>query len=217
MAFPDLSSLSRLPWGLLLGGAALVGVLWRKSGHKSAAREFPSLAQRLDLTFRASPYKSAIGRIQGELLGRGILVDPDDLRGIRVTFGTKVALDLSLDPRRGRPRNGWVPLDVSARRFQRRFEWAYAAPGNEGILAESKHTAEVLELLDQRTLKSFSVNDDGIVVTFDFGNPPFLPVTLVERIVPLLAAFATDLVNNSKRSALTASIPPTPSELDSDG
>jgi|GEM_PF-6698161 len=202
---------------MLLGGATLLGLLWRKSGHKSAAREFPALANRLGLTFRASPYKSAIGRIQGEVLGRSVLIDPDDLRGIRVTFGTKVALDLSLDPRRGRPRTGWVAIDVSARRFQRRFEWAYAAPGIESILDDSTHTAEVLELLDQRTLKSFSINDDGIVVTFDFGNPPYLPPAMVERVVPLLAAFASELVSHSERVALTPSIAPPPVELESDG
>lgn len=217
MTFPDFSSLSRLPWGMLLGGATLIGLLWRRSGHKSAARDFPALANRLGLTFRPSPYKSAIGRIQGDLQGRGILVDPDDLRGIRVTFGTKVALDLSLDPRRGRPRNGWMPIDVSARRFQRRFEWAYAAPGHEGILEESMHTARVLELLDQRALKSFSINDSGIVLTFDFGNPPYLPVALVERLVPLLAAFASELVRSSAGMGLSPSIPPAQSELDSDG
>jgi hypothetical protein len=181
-----------------------VGLLWRKSGHRTAARDFPELAGRLGLTFRASPYKSAIGRIQGELSGQSVLVDPDDLRGIRVNFGAKVGLDLSLGSRRGRPRTGWVPLDVGARRFRRRFEWAYAAPENVELLDEAQHTAQVLELLELSELKSFSLSEDGMMLSFDFGNPPYLPVALVERVLPLLAAWAAELVELSLKAPLPA-------------
>jgi hypothetical protein len=191
--WPDFSALGSVPWGLVLGAVTVFGFLRKKSGHRDAQRGFPRLAERLGLTFKASSYQSGIGKMSGQVRGYAVVVDPDDQRVIRVQLPHPVGLDLSLEERTQRTRSGYEPFRPETRGAFRRLARAYGSQEGIGRLHTARSSPDVEALLEARELRTFLVTEESIVMGFDFGSPPFLPVALVERAVPILVSWAEEL------------------------
>jgi hypothetical protein len=195
---PDFSSFGgiswgRIPWGLVLGAVTVAGFLRKKSGHREAKRGFPELAERLGLNFKASPYRSGIGRISGQFRGYTVAVDPDDQRAVRVQLPHSLGLDISLEERTGRARAAYEPFRTETRGAFRRLARAYGTAEGVQRFQAARTSHEVEALLDIRELRTFLVTEESIVMSFDFGSPPFLPVRTVERVLPVLVRWAEEL------------------------
>jgi hypothetical protein len=193
MQWPDFSVLERIPWGFVLGAVTLVGLVRRKSGHRRAQREFPELARKLGLEYRPSPYRSGVGRISGNYEGLSVVVDPDDQRGIVVRLTQSLGLDLSLTERPGRPRVGYERFRPDTRGALRRLVRAYGSPPAIVRLESSATSREVEALLEVQQVKTFLVTEESIVITFDFGSPPYLPGDLVQRVLRVFTSWAGEL------------------------
>jgi len=182
-----------LPMGLVFMSVTVFGVLRRKAGHVLAARDYPALAERIGLTHRASPYKTGVGSLTGELGGLRVIVDPDDQRWIAVRYGDvdRPRIEVHTYEHNKRMPSGLRSFRVADKKLMGWFKTAYGAA--EEIQALEALGPVLGPLRSIRQLKSFSITSSGLTAVFDYGSPPFIPVATVQEVVPALVRAAQAL------------------------
>jgi hypothetical protein len=180
-----------LPFGLIFFGVMVLGFFRRKAGNVVARGQYPGLAKKLGLSHRPSPYKNGVGRIEGELQGFFVSVDPDDQRRIYLRFAHAPPVDLRSYVHTKRPAPGMVsfrPLDpiVGAQ-----FKTTHASKEMIQRLDDASDLPKTLRPLKfLRQLKSLTVSPQGVTAGFDYGNPPYIPAEVVDDVLPRLIHLA---------------------------
>lgn len=192
-----------LPVGMILFAGTMLAYLRRKLGKKKAVRDFPQIASELGLSFIAPRYRGAIGILSGTYRARAVRVDPDDQRMIAVRFEAAPAIDLrSYEHGRGAP-HGMVTLYSGDRDFDRYFKTRFASADLAAQLAASESPGALLAPLQGslgRYVQSLSVTADGVICRVDFGTPPYIPSSVLARILPACVALA-DLIEPPANSS----------------
>jgi len=185
------STLSALPLGLVMFAGLALGYFRRKSGHRKAQEDFPGLAKRLKLEYRAPRSRGEVGQLYGRTGGFQVFVDPDEQRKLIVRFNGAPNLDLRNYETLRRP-SGTVPfvaLDQSINSF---LKTRYAEPK----LAERLHDSDLAALLApfreryRRELKELNLTEHGVTCVLDFGYPRYLPAEAIEVLIPAMVALA---------------------------
>jgi len=190
----DWSSLGALPLGLVFFAGTAWGVVRRRRGHESARAEYPSLATELGLTYRSSRYATGVGTLTGSIDGYKVVVDPDEQRRIAVSFEVAPGVVLHHRPDTRRPPPGHAPIRFRNQRVAGFFRTCLATPEGAQLLAEGTILEPFVTLVgDLRALKDVSITSSGMVATFDFGSPPFIPARVVRAIVPAMIRLAQTL------------------------
>lgn len=192
---PDLSAIaSALPIGLLFFLGTFLGWHRRRSGHRRAARELPSLAARLGLSLVGSRGPGTIGRITGTLNGYAVLVDPDERSRLVVRFSSPPGIDCRSYARGKRPPRGLDPFDSRSKTFDRLMKDRFA---REELAEALEARAEPLERAVAavlgavgKALQELSIRDDAIECVVDFGKPPYIPAPVVKKGLEALTGLA---------------------------
>lgn len=180
-----------LPMGMVFFAGLVFSFLRRKTGHRAAAKRYPALAERLGLTYRASAYRSGIGTLSGSYQGFMVIVDPDEQRRIRVRFETAPAVDLRTYERDSGPPKVMRTVFTRDKKFDGFFKTRWAADRERTILEGLERPAAlVTPFRGLRELKELSITTVGVSAVFDFGNPPYIPVAIVEELLPALVNLA---------------------------
>jgi hypothetical protein len=189
----DWLSSGALPIGFLMFFGMVYAFIKRRTAHHLASRAYPELGQRLGLTFRASPYKKAIGTLSGKRDGYRVFVDPDEQKKISVHFVGEPSVLLLNYQQNQRPPSGAERLYTGDREFDAFFKTRYASEDLARRFEERRNLGRLLvdfESTFRRELKEFSVSSSGISIVLDFGNPPYIPSSAVERLLPPLLELA---------------------------
>jgi hypothetical protein len=189
----DWLSSGALPIGFLMFFGMVYAFVKRRASHKLASRAFPSLAQRLGLNFKPSPYRGGIGSLSGTLRGYRVFVDPDEQRKISLHFSSERGVLLRNYKDNKRPGQGLNWLYSGDKRFDGYFKTRYADDRvAENIRGYKAWRPIVLELEQafRRELTQFNVSETGITLMLDFGNPPHIPAKAVERLLDIALKFA---------------------------
>lgn len=180
-----------LPLGMVFFAGLVFGVLRRKSGHRAAARGYPDLATRLGLTYKPSSYRSGVGSLVGTYQGFVVIVDPDEQRRIRVRFEGAPAVDLRTYERDSGPPKTMRTVFTRDKRFDGFFKTRWAAERERATLESLEEPGTLVAPFRRlRQLKELSVTSVGVSAVFDFGNPPYIPVAIIEELLPALVALA---------------------------
>jgi hypothetical protein len=185
------SIVNALPLGLVMFLGLVWGVYRRRVSYHRAREDYPALAERLGLHFRPSYLSQGIGQLYGTIAGYSVLIDPDDQRKIIVRFNGAPNIDL---------RNYESPKRSSflqyfafrERRANEYFKTRFASPE----IAERCASADVNSLLKpfleryKYEVKQLNVTTHGATCVLDFGNPPHIPVTAIEELLPALINWA---------------------------
>jgi hypothetical protein len=166
-------------------------VLRRKKGHKDAKKEYPELGARLGLTHKPSPFERGVGTLSGDIDGYSVTVDPDEQRRIRVRFRGAPAVDFRSYEQSTRAPHGMGTVYTSDKSFDAYFKTRFAAEMERDRLEALRSPSELIEPLRAvRELKELSITQTGINCVFDYGNPSYIPVTVVGALVPALVKLA---------------------------
>lgn len=180
----DWLSLGALPIGLVFFAGTAVGVLRRRAGHVRARADYPTLARELGLDYRPSRYATGVGSLVGSIDGYRLLVDPDDQRRILLTWTAPPGLILHHRADARRPPPGYVPFRLTNQAAQAFFRTTYATKvGLEQLGDGAGLEPFAIALTGLRGHKDTSITDAGITLSFDFGNPPFIPAAVVRHVV----------------------------------
>lgn len=183
-----------VPVGLVFLGGMLLTVLRRKAGHRKAQGGYPELAQRLGLTYRPSPYRRGVGTLSGEHDGYSIVVDPDEQRRMRVKFRGAPRVDLRSYEHGARAPHGLGTIFSSDKGFDAYFKTRFAAEDERAHIEALRRPSELIEpLCAVRELKELTITQSGVACLFDYGNPPYIPVDVVESLLPALVKLARAL------------------------
>lgn len=187
----DFFSDGALPMGMLFFGIMVLGFVRRRAGNVVARSMFPGLGKKLGLTFIASSYKNGVGRLEGDYRGYKVTVDPDDQRRIFLRFRTQPAVELHSYVHNKRSSPGQRSFRPVSRILSQQFKTAHASPA----LIEAFNANETLPALIRpikfvRELKTLSVTSTGVTAIFEYGNPPYIPVDIVDDLLPRLVALA---------------------------
>ncbi len=201
-----------LPMGFVFMSFTIFSVLRRKAGHVLAARDYPALAARLGLTHRASPYKTGVGSLAGELGGLRVIVDPDDQRWIAVRYGDahRPRIEVHTYEHNKRVPSGLRSFRVTDKKLMGWFKTSYGAAEEIQVLEALGPVLGPLRSI--RQLKSFSITSSGCTVVFDYGSPPFIPVAIVQEVVPALVQAARALAEAAKPESEAESEPESEAE-----
>jgi hypothetical protein len=187
----DLLSGGGIGMGILFFGITVLGAVRRKAGNVVARGLYPKLAQKLGLTYEPSSYKGGVGRLVGEYQGYRVTVDPDDQRRIYLRFESRPAVSLHSYAHNKRPASGQRTFRPTSKVLSSQFQTAQASDvimarlnGDEALPALIKP----LKFL--RELKTLSVTENGVTAVFDYGSPPYIPASIVEDVLPRMAALA---------------------------
>jgi hypothetical protein len=192
----DVSALApAVPVVLFLGMYA--GIRLKRAGYNRARRDYPVLADRAGLVFRAPVDRTGVGQLRGTFRGRQVIVDPDETTRISVEFATPCPIECrSYDVPR-RPAAGLEQAHTGVDAFDRLFKYRYAAPALlERLMASRAELRAGLAPFRRRRashLRDFVVKPEGIDCYFDFGKPPHIPASVVEEVLEESAALA-DLI-----------------------
>lgn len=168
-------------------------LLWRKHGHRSAARDLPDLATELALLFVPSRYTGAQGQIKGSFQGHEVRIDPEESRSITVRFSGAPPIALKSYESTGKAPFDWVALYSGDRVFDRFFKTRFAAAALARSLASSSAPSRYLEAFRgvyTRQVKAVTVSSDGVRCELDFGNPPYIPSSAIRVLLPACVALA---------------------------
>lgn len=187
----DWSALKAMPFGLVM----FIGLVWgffrRRARFRRAKDDYPTIAERMGLKFRAGSSSTQVGQLYGVLRGFPVLVDPDEQRKIIVRFNGAPAIDL---------RNYESPKRTSLLKyvtFRERivneyFKTRLAAPELIERLSQLDVSA-LIEPFTQRyryEVKQLNVTTHGVTCVLDFGNPPHIPGAAIEALMPALLDWA---------------------------
>lgn len=187
----DFFSDGALPMGMLFFGLMVFGFLRRKAGNVVARAQYPALAQKLGLVHRPSPFKAGLGRLDGELQGYVVTVDPDDQRRIFLRFSSTPRVELHSYVHNRRSQEGMRSFRPPPGILSTLFKTSHASEEVERRLAQSTELEKTLAPLKfLRPLKTLSVTPSGVTAVFDYGNPPYIPAEVVEDLLPRLALLA---------------------------
>ncbi len=183
-----------LPIGMLMFGIMTWGFLRRKAGHVVARNQYPALAEELGLSYRASRYASGVGRMSGIYEGYQVVVDPDDQRHIRVVLPDSPGVELWMHAHNRRPPPGMQSFQPENRQLSALFRTAHGTPsGIEAVQRAEELETTARRLRGMRELKSLSVTESGITAVLDYGNPPFIPASVVRTMLRDLVQIASNL------------------------
>lgn len=189
----DWLSSGALPIGFLMFFGMVYAFLKRRTAHHLASRAYPELGRRLGLAFKASPYKKTIGTLSGHFQGYRVFVDPDEQRKISVHFTGEPSVLLLNYRQNQRPPADAERLYSGDRQFDAFFKTRYASNEISERFKKRRALGELLvdfEGTFRRELKQFNVSSTGISIVLDFGNPPYIPASAVERLLPPLIEIA---------------------------
>jgi hypothetical protein len=190
----DWLSLGALPIGLVFFAGTALGVVRRRAGHVRARADYPALARELGLEYRPSRYATGVGSLVGSIDGYRLLVDPDDQRRILLNWTAPPGLILHQRADTRRPPPGYAPLRLSHAAAQAFFQTSLATKAGVEVLGDGVGLAPfVLAVSGLRGLKDASITDAGITLSFDFGNPPFIPAEVVRHVVLAMVGLAPTL------------------------
>lgn len=190
----DWSSLGALPVGLVFFAGTALGVLRRRRGHVAARAEYPAVANELGLTYRPSRYATGVGSLVGTIQGFKVVVDPDEQRRIAVSFLQEPGVVLYRKVETRRPPPGHSTFRLKNQRAAAFFSTCWATPDGAALLGDGECLEPITRMLgDLRAAKDVNLTASGVIVTFDFGNPPFIPAEVVQRAVPALIRLAQTL------------------------
>lgn len=190
----DWSSLGALPIGLVFFAGTAFGVFRRRRGHVAARAEYPAVASELGLTFRPSRYKTGVGTLIGTFEGFKVLVDPDEQRRIMVSFSAAPGVVLYHKADHRRPPPGHSSIRLKNQRAAAFFPTCWATSEGAALLEDGEELEPLVRLLSgSRAVKDVNLTASGVIVTFDFGNPPFIPSQVVRSVVPALIRLAQTL------------------------
>lgn len=207
----ELLSGGALPIGLLMFVGSLIALTLRRTGHRRAVQEFPSLATELGLRHQAPRHGGAQGVLAGELRGRRVHIDPDDQGRILVRFRGQPAIDLRTYEHSLRAPRGMVTLFFGKRELDRFFRTRFASPEVAGQPSLAPELAARVEPLREgrfaRNLQALTITSEGVTASFDFGRPRHLPAQAVRELLPTCLDLA-DLIEPSGTAAEPLSAPP---------
>lgn len=185
-----------LPVGMLLFLGTVAAYLRRRLGRHKAARDFPQVAVDLGLNFVAPRYKGTVGNLTGSFGGREVRVDPDDQRMVAVRFTGRPNVDIrTYEHGRGAP-HGMVTVYSGDRSFDQFFRTRFADEEIAQRIAESTDPSSLLVPLQgafNRSFQSLSITSEGVICRVDFGTPPYIPSSVLSRLLPACVALA-DLI-----------------------
>lgn len=183
--------------GFLFFGITVFSVVRRKAGNVVARSQYPALAKRLGLKFEPSSYKAGVGRLVGNYKGFHTTVDPDDQRRIYLKFKSRPEVSLHNYAHNKRPMGLQRSFRPESRVLSSLFKTAHASDQLiERINQDEQLSALLKPLKFQRELKTLSVTESGIVAIFDYGNPPYIPASVVEDVLPRLASLGRVFENS---------------------
>ncbi len=187
----DLFSGGALPMGMLFFGVMVLGVVRRKAGNVVARAQYPKLGEQLGLRYTPSTYKAGVGKLQGEVGGYDVIVDPDDQRRIYLRFDSHPAIEMHSFVHNKRAPKDMVSFRPSSTVLSSQFRTAHASPKIIERLNADKDLEEALRPLKfLRPMKQLSVTGSGISATFDYGSPPYIPAEVVDDVIPRLVRLA---------------------------
>lgn len=179
--------------GFAMAALTVFFALRSRYNEKRARRDFPSLAVELGLTFKPSPYKTAIGRLVGAFSGYRVIVDPDETQTIRIALDAPLGLELRSKSERRPLKNGHRIFEPKRREVARALG---ACQGTDAAIVRfeaAPSLGDVARFLGGRQVKSFLLSDSGMTIEFDFGRPPHLPGSVVKDTIELFTRFAAEL------------------------
>jgi hypothetical protein len=189
--FMDLSILKALPIGLIMFVAMVWGFFRRRAGQRAAQADYPALAERLGLVYRVPAHPKQIGQLYGTMRGFSVLVDPDEQRKLIVRFRSEPKLDLRSyeGPRCPIGMEYYTSRDRGVDNY---LKTRYASP-DIALCLDEVDLSHLLEPFRQRyrhAVKQLNITEHGVTCVLDFGNPPHIPVTAVEELMPALLDWA---------------------------
>jgi hypothetical protein len=180
-----------LPMGMVFFGLMVFGVIRRQAGNIVARAQYPESAKRLGLAYEPSPYKKGVGRMEGMYQGFRVTVDPDDQRRIFLRFASAPAVELHSYVHNKRSSSGQRPFRPTSRVLSQQFKTAHGSQSViDAVNAHPDLPGELRPFKFLKQLKTLSVTSAGVTAVFDFGNPPYIPVSIVEDVLPRLALLA---------------------------
>jgi hypothetical protein len=187
----DWSIVKAMPLGLVMFSSLVWGYYRRRAGHRRAREDYPALATRLGISFRAPSSKDQIGHLYGTLRGYAVYIDPDDQRKLIVRFRGAPKVDLrNYESTR---RSGQIPyFSFRERSANEYFGTRYADPEIGARLNEAE-LSRLLEPFAKRyryEVKELNITEHGVTCVLNFGNPPHIPVAAIETLLPVLLDWA---------------------------
>jgi hypothetical protein len=178
-------------------GGLVWGYFRRRAGQRQAREDFPALAARLGISFRAPSNPNQIGKLSGTVRGRSVFVDPDEQRKIIVRFRGEPNVDLrNYDTGRRPP--AMSSFSFGDRKLDSYFKTRYADPA----LIARLQLADWVRLMEPFTLryvhevKELNLTSHGVTCVLDFGSPRYIPGSAVEVLLPVMLDLA-DVVEES--------------------
>lgn len=182
---------SLLPIGALLFGATALGFTRRKAGRALARREYPKLAARFGLALQPPERAGEVGTLVGDVDGVRVRVESDERARLVCYPPADHGLDVRSYPHHKRTPAGFEPISLGSRADDR---WALNRFAREGhdVAAALAALGAVLVALgpDRDRLKTFTADAERVECVFDFGVPPYLPGSVVSRLLPAMVALA---------------------------
>jgi hypothetical protein len=193
-----------VPVGLVFFGGMVLAFMRRRVGNQNATKQYPALAARLGLAHRPSRYQTGVGTLSGQYQGFAVVVDPDDQRRIRVKFRGQPRVDLRNYELPTPPPQDMGTLFSRDKHFDAFFKTRYVGSEERARLEDLERPSEMLAPFRQlRELKQLAITESGVSAVFDFGNPPHIPASVVEALLPPLVQLAR-LVEDPEEAAAGA-------------
>lgn len=187
----DLLTGGGIGMGILFFGITMFGALRRKAGNVVARGLYPGLAIKLGLRYDPSSYKAGVGRLNGVYQGYRVTVDPDDQRRIYLRFEGKPPVSLHSYVHNKRAVQGQRTFRPTSKILSAQFQTAQAS---DEIMARFNRDQQLPGIIKPlkflRELKTLSVTESGVTAVFDYGSPPYIPASVVEDVLPRMAALA---------------------------
>jgi hypothetical protein len=165
----------------------------RRARFRAAARNFPALGEKLGLEFKPAPNPRSIGTLSGDYRGYRVFVDPDEQRRIMVRFEQEPGVDLRNYEHTRRPPRDTHVFYSGDKRFDSFFKTRVASDMVADRLSAVERPSRLLDPFlgaYYRELKQLNVTPNGVSCVFDFGNPPHIPATAVELLLPAMIELA---------------------------
>jgi hypothetical protein len=187
----DFDWASLLPIGVLLFGATVLGFTRRRAGRSLARREYPKLAERLGLRYHAPSHRGEVGSLGGTLEGMRVRVESDERARLVVYPPGDVGLDVRNYAHHKRTPADYQPVSIGTRADDRWAQNRFAREGRdvEAALAQLRKLIVALGG-DRDRLRTFSVDAEKVECVFDFGVPPYLPASVVTRVLPAMVGLS---------------------------
>ncbi len=193
-----------LPIGILMFVGMLVGTTLRKASRARAHRNYPAMAEDFGLSFLEPSNPKGLGRLRGEYRHHRVLVQADEGARIVVWLRAHPTLALHNHSYFKRKPEDLVSFSLGSRKLDDWLPNRYCASGMEEM-GDSPRLRELLDgLRSYPKLKQLNVDSERIECVFDYGRPPYIPVSDLSRLLPLCADLAVEL----ERHALPAAAPP---------